>query len=75
MNCPKCGDVRSRVFETVPVGDRIRRRRECKGCKHRFSTVEVMADGLNEPKPVVEELSERDRIDAALPASMRRRRG
>lgn len=39
MNCPKC-NAESSVIETRNV----RRRRECVSCKHRFSTLEVLAE-------------------------------
>lgn len=41
MKCPQCGHLENRVLDTrmQKEGD-IRRRRECMGCKLRFSTVE-----------------------------------
>ena len=59
MKCPQCGHLDHRVLETrVHRDDEIRRRRECLGCKLRFSTVEtlftayphvVKKDGRREP--------------------------
>jgi transcriptional repressor NrdR len=40
MKCPYCGDTRTRVIDTTRSEQSIRRRRECKACKRRFSTVE-----------------------------------
>lgn len=39
MKCPECGEG-SRVIETVPYSDRVRRRRECRECGHRWTTNE-----------------------------------
>ncbi len=41
MHCPYCGHVNSRVLESREDSDnKIRRRRECLNCKHRFTTNE-----------------------------------
>jgi len=40
MKCPYCGERDSRVVDTREAGDGIRRRRECKVCKLRFTTYE-----------------------------------
>jgi transcriptional repressor NrdR len=48
MKCPSCDHLESRVLDTrVQRDGEIRRRRECLGCKHRFTTVETLA--LNYP--------------------------
>ena len=58
MKCPFCSSTDSRVLDTREVGDGIRRRRECQGCKQRFTTYEQVAkvnllvvkrDGRREP--------------------------
>lgn len=58
MKCPFCASTDSRVLDTREVGDGIRRRRECQGCKQRFTTYEQVAkvnllvvkrDGRREP--------------------------
>jgi transcriptional repressor NrdR len=58
MKCPFCGLGKSRVVDTREVGDGIRRRRECKACRQRYTTYErvakvnllvVKADGRREP--------------------------
>jgi len=48
MKCPYCGFVESRVIDsrTSKEMDAIRRRRECLGCSKRFSTAEVLEEGL-----------------------------
>jgi transcriptional repressor NrdR len=42
MNCPFCGEVENKVIDSRlnKEGDVIRRRRECTGCKRRFTTYE-----------------------------------
>ena len=58
MKCPSCGHLEHRVLETRDRADEIRRRRECLGCKLRFTTVETLLvyfphvikkDGRREP--------------------------
>jgi len=43
MKCPFCGSSQSRVIDTREVGDGIRRRRECQGCRQRYTTYEHVA--------------------------------
>ena len=40
MNCPFCGHTDTRVTDSRPDDDGIRRRRECLACGRRFSTLE-----------------------------------
>ena len=40
MNCPYCGDGRTRVLDTTRDARGVRRRRVCKACDRRFSTME-----------------------------------
>lgn len=40
MKCPYCGSSRTRVIDTTRYARAIRRRRECKACEQRFSTME-----------------------------------
>ena len=44
MKCPFCGFTDSQVVDSRPTdeGTRIRRRRECKKCKSRFTTYEII---------------------------------
>lgn len=60
MYCPKCGGVEDKVIDSrlSKDGKSIRRRRECVGCEHRFTTYEEVErtelrvtkrDGRSEP--------------------------
>jgi len=60
MRCPKCGNQEDRVIDSRSSKDgaSIRRRRECIGCQHRYTTYEVIErelvrvikrDGRSEP--------------------------
>ena len=60
MRCPKCGSNEDKVIDSRPWKDGavIRRRRECIGCSHRFTTYEqieredlrvIKRDGRYEP--------------------------
>jgi transcriptional repressor NrdR len=40
MKCPFCGSDRTRVVDTTRRERSVRRRRECKACERRFSTME-----------------------------------
>jgi len=40
MRCPYCGSKQTRVVDTSRKEHSIRRRRECKACEKRFSTME-----------------------------------
>lgn len=42
MRCPECGFDDSKVIDSRPADDKIRRRRECLQCKSRFTTYEVI---------------------------------
>lgn len=42
MKCPSCGYTESRVIDSRPDDTSIRRRRECLGCKFRFTTFETV---------------------------------
>lgn len=42
MKCPECGFDDSKVIDSRPTEDKIRRRRECLQCKCRFTTYEVI---------------------------------
>lgn len=58
MRCPFCGAEDTRVINSRPTAELIRRRRECQNCERRFTTVEyvekldimvVKRDGTREP--------------------------
>ena len=40
MKCPYCGNARTRVIDTTHSATGIRRRRVCRACDQRFSTME-----------------------------------
>jgi len=40
MKCPYCGSARTRVIDTTRGARGVRRRRECRACGRRFSTME-----------------------------------
>ncbi|MDE6035284.1 MAG: transcriptional regulator NrdR [Ruminococcus sp.] len=42
MKCPFCGFDDSKVTDSRPVDEKIRRRRECLKCRIRFTTYEVV---------------------------------
>lgn len=42
MKCPFCGFEESKVIDSRPSDDKIRRRRECIKCRGRFTTYEVV---------------------------------
>lgn len=46
MRCPKCNYIESKVVDTRPTDDgtKIRRRRECMECGHRFTTYEKIEE-------------------------------
>lgn len=46
MLCPYCRHPESRVVDTRPAGESVRRRRECLVCKKRFTTYEQISEAL-----------------------------
>lgn len=42
MRCPFCGEKDTRVLDSRPSENKIRRRRECDSCKKRFTTYEAV---------------------------------
>lgn len=42
MKCPECGYEDSKVIDSRPAENKIRRRRECLSCKCRFTTNEMV---------------------------------
>lgn len=42
MKCPECGYEDSKVIDSRPGENKIRRRRECLSCKCRFTTYEMV---------------------------------
>jgi len=59
MICPKCGG-RSKVYNSRPKDDTIRRHRQCLKCNHRYATIEILEqkeDVLDKPKEKLVKLS------------------
>ena len=48
MDCPNCGNQTNIVVESRHVNACIRRRRECKKCRYRFSTFEGLIEDLTD---------------------------
>lgn len=44
MKCPECGCDESRVIDSRPTENKIRRRRECVKCNFRFTTYEIIEE-------------------------------
>lgn len=42
MKCPECGYEDSKVIDSRPAENKVRRRRECLSCKCRFTTYEMV---------------------------------
>lgn len=65
MRCPYCKNERSRVIDTTRDGrGGVRRRRECLGCKQRFSTYErpILATPLLIKQDGTREEFDRDKL-------------
>ena len=62
MRCPFCSHLDTKVIDSREVGEggQIRRRRECKGCKGRFTTYESIE--LNLPR-IIKSDSRRESFD------------
>lgn len=45
MNCPYCGNDKTKVVSTSNGPDRVTRRRMCLKCRERFTTVELSLKG------------------------------
>lgn len=43
MNCPMCNE-KTKIIDSRPEDDFVRRRRVCEGCYYRFFTVEIDED-------------------------------
>ena len=75
MKCPYCGSKRTRVIDTTRKEHSIRRRRECKGCEKRFSTVEraIMTAPLVVKRDGRREAFDRDKVLSGLRVACARR--
>jgi transcriptional repressor NrdR len=75
MKCPYCGGKRTRVTDTTRKEASIRRRRECKDCGRRFSTMEraIMTAPLVVKRDGRREAFERDKVLSGLRVACARR--
>lgn len=44
MKCPECGCEESKVIDSRPTENKVRRRRECINCGMRFTTYEIIEE-------------------------------
>lgn len=44
MKCPECGCEESKVIDSRPTENKVRRRRECMDCGFRFTTYEIIEE-------------------------------
>lgn len=44
MRCPECGCDESKVIDSRPTDNKVRRRRECINCGFRFTTYEIIEE-------------------------------
>lgn len=44
MKCPECNGEESKVIDSRPSDNKVRRRRECIQCGHRFTTYEIIEE-------------------------------
>ena len=77
MQCPFCGNKGTRVVDSrfASDGDQIRRRRECLGCKERFTTYETANFNMPSVKKttgIVQTFSEHKLRDGMLRALKKR---
>ena len=53
MNCPKCNAKKCGVIDSRKLADNtVRRRRECRGCGYRFTSLEMTIVDLAKLKKV-----------------------
>ena len=46
MKCPECACEESKVIDSRPTENKVRRRRECIQCGARFTTYEIIEDAV-----------------------------
>lgn len=56
IQCPNCMALKNRVLNSRGALDGIRRRRECRECKSRFTTREYIEPDSLDPKPPTYEI-------------------
>ncbi|MBR2592301.1 MAG: transcriptional repressor NrdR [Oscillospiraceae bacterium] len=68
MKCPYCGEEDTRVIDSRPADNAIRRRRQCEGCGKRFTTYEKVETipMMIVKKDSTRELYDRSKIEAGM---------
>jgi transcriptional repressor NrdR len=66
MKCPVCDSTEHRTLETADSGSRIRRRRCCDRCKHRWTTFEAIDAGDAKLVPLADLEAILDRLTGIL---------
>ncbi|MCL1823061.1 MAG: transcriptional regulator NrdR [Oscillospiraceae bacterium] len=75
MRCPDCGYEDSRVIDSRPTDNKIRRRRECLSCKSRFTTYEIVENiplMVIKKNDMLEPFDRQKLIDRLLRATIKR---
>ena len=55
MKCPFCKHTKTKVTDKrLNLDNEVRRRRECLGCRKRFTTYEIYSENLQVEKEVIE---------------------
>ncbi|MDR0222467.1 MAG: transcriptional regulator NrdR [Oscillospiraceae bacterium] len=75
MKCPDCGYDDSRVIDSRPTENKIRRRRECLKCSERFTTYEIIEDMpvmVVKKDNTIEPFDSQKLIDRVLRATIKR---
>ena len=75
MRCPDCGYEDSRVIDSRPTDNKIRRRRECLSCKSRFTTYEIVENiplMVIKKNDLIEPFDRQKLLDRLLRATIKR---
>ena len=75
MKCPDCGYDDSRVIDSRPTDNKIRRRRECLSCKGRFTTYEIVENiplMVIKKNDLIEPFDRQKLLDRLLRATIKR---
>lgn len=58
MKCPECASRRSTIVQTKKIMGKVRRRRECTNCQHRWTTYEFDAAVFRTARQTLERIRE-----------------
>ncbi|MCL2108278.1 MAG: transcriptional regulator NrdR [Oscillospiraceae bacterium] len=75
MKCLDCGHDDSRVIDSRPTDNKIRRRRECLSCKGRFTTYEIVENiplMVIKKNDMIEPFDRQKLLDRLLRATIKR---